>query len=133
MAAAVVLYQLATPPEIRIEWATATEYNTAGFNLYRSQAVDGEYQQINETLIPSNVDPALGGQYLYLDREVTAGQSYYYVLEDVEYDNTRQRHPPITGQATAVAGWSLLLAAFSALIGFILLALALKTRPSQPG
>jgi hypothetical protein len=133
MAAAVVLYQFASPPEIQIQWVTATEYNTAGFNLYRSETPDGEYRQINDMLIPSSDDPALGGHYLYLDREVTRGKSYYYVLEDVEYDNIRERHPPITGQAAAVEGWSILLAAFSGLVGLILLVLALRNRRSRPG
>jgi hypothetical protein len=132
MAAAVVLYQVAMPPEIQIEWVTATEYNTAGFNLYRSETPDGEYRQVNESLIPSNADPALGGYYLYLDREVMRRQNYYYVLEDVEYDNTRQRHPAITGRAAAVEGWSLLIAALSGLVGFRLLALARSNKPSRP-
>jgi hypothetical protein len=132
VAAAAVLYQATSPPEIQIEWVTATEYNTAGFNLYRSETPDGEYRQINEKLIPGSDDPALGGQYLFLDREVNGGQIYYYVLEDVEYDSTRQRHAPITGQAPAAPGWSLLLATFSGLAGLILFVSAIRNRRVRP-
>jgi hypothetical protein len=132
LAAAVVLYQVVSPPEIQIEWVTATEYNTAGFNLYRSETPDGEFRQINEKLIPGSDDPALGGQYLFLDREVHRGQRYYYVLEDVEYDNTRQRHAPITGQAPSLAGWSLLLAAFSGMVGLILFVSSFRNGRVRP-
>ncbi|MCK4814345.1 hypothetical protein KA005_01130, partial [bacterium] len=32
---------------VEVEWETASELNTVGFNLYRSQSSDGQYDQIN--------------------------------------------------------------------------------------
>ena len=37
---------------ISVEWSTASEIGTAGFNLYRSFSVEGPYEKVNEYLIP---------------------------------------------------------------------------------
>ena len=69
---------------VEVEWETASELNTVGFNLYRSQSSDGQYDQINDTLIPSSTDPLTGGEYNYLDEGVNAGLTYYYRLEEID-------------------------------------------------
>ena len=89
---------------IRIEWATGTELNTAGFNLYRSEQADGPYVKINAQLVPASNDSIVGGKYQYDDPNVVPGRTYYYQLEDVEYSGIATRHGPIV--ATASGGWS---------------------------
>ena len=42
LAAAFLVYQLSVPPTVTLEWTTATEINTAGFYIYRSESPDGE-------------------------------------------------------------------------------------------
>lgn len=78
-----------------IEWSTASELETAGFNVYRSDRVDGQYQQVNQALIPAAPDPLIGGSYQYEDRDVQPGKTYYYLLEDVEFNGRTDRHGPI--------------------------------------
>ncbi len=82
-----------------VEWTTASELDTAGFNLYRSDAPDGVFTQVNQTLIPSSPDPLTGGSYSYTDYAVQPGQTYYYELEDVELDGNSSRHGPIEVRA----------------------------------
>ena len=86
---------LSEPPSVTIEWETESEFETAGFNLYRSESPAGEYQQVNQQLIPSQGDASSGAVYAYRDDGVKAGISYYYRLEDVEYSSERTMHPPI--------------------------------------
>lgn len=70
---------------VTIRWVTESEFNTAGFNLYRSENEDGPFTtKVNDRLIPARDDPALGGEYVYTDTQVVAGQTYYYQLEEVE-------------------------------------------------
>jgi hypothetical protein len=90
-----------TPPAttVIVEWTTASELDTAGFNLYRGDTADGPFMQVNDYLIPSAADPLVGGSYVFTDTHVVAGQTYYYQLEDVETDGTTTRHGPITVQA----------------------------------
>ncbi|MBN1887267.1 MAG: hypothetical protein JW850_04735 [Thermoflexales bacterium] len=87
------------PGQVIIEWTTASEVNTAGFNLARADTPDGAYRQVNAELIPSSTDPMLGGQYTYTDSGVISGRTYYYQLEDVEYTGTLVHHGPLEAQA----------------------------------
>jgi len=71
-------------PVIIIEWSTASEFDTAGFNLYRSELPEGEFQKVNEDMIRSSQDPLLGADYKFTDLGVKPNKTYYYQLEEVE-------------------------------------------------
>ena len=87
---------------IIIQWSTETEVNTAGFNVYRSDSRDGQYDQINDQLIPSSPDPLLGGRYAFTDAQVEAEKTYYYKLEELESTGNRITYDRIV-EATAYA------------------------------
>ena len=91
-------------PVITVEWSTASELNTAGFNLYRSEKPDGPFTRINSEIIPGSADPLVGGSYSFTDTNVIAGHTYYYQLEDVETGGVTTRHETV--EATAEAGIS---------------------------
>jgi hypothetical protein len=73
---------------VTIEWSTASELDTAGFNLHRGETKDGPFTRINADLIPASPDPLIGGSYLFTDTTVVAGRTYFYQLEDVETNGT---------------------------------------------
>lgn len=85
-------------PPIIIRWETESEFDTAGFNIYRSETVDGDYVMINQSLIPSRGEASIGTSYEFIDRNVSLGVTYFYVLEDIEYSNQRTQHPPLAHQ-----------------------------------
>ena len=87
-----------------VEWTTATEINTAGFNLYRSDSTHGPSTKVNVDLIPASSDPVRGSQYRYEDRAVLPGKTYYYTLEDVELTGATVQHGPIQVTATSTDG-----------------------------
>lgn len=118
-------YQYNRQPTIVIEWQTESEYNTAGFNVYRSADPAGEFVQINSQLIPSQGDTTSGASYQYEDTQIEWGQLYYYKLEDVEYSNVRQQHDVISDKVE-FEWWVLLLVAVSLLIGLILLSTGIR-------
>ncbi len=95
-------------PEIIIEWSTASELDTVGYNLYRSQAEDQTGEKVNQNLIPAGGDPLSGSDYSFVDKQVNAGQRYYYWLEDVGPTGNTNRHGPI--QVEAKREWGGLLA-----------------------
>ena len=98
-----------------VRWQTASELDTAGFNLYRSEHPDGPFtQRVNPVLIPAGTTPLVGASYVYTDTNVQLGRVYYYELEEVENDGTRTRIGRI---AVRVAGPSPLLR----LVGGVLL------------
>lgn len=126
LAAIIVVSQIAQPTPIRIEWETETEVNTAGFNLYRATSEDGDFAKLNGSLIPSKGGPSSGASYEYVDRDVEPGQRYFYQLEDVELDNSAQRHEIIEYEAPLAPWWASLAAAISVLAGLVLLVRGLR-------
>lgn len=78
-----------------ITWKTASEVETAGFNLYRSTSPDGPWEKINAQIIPPAEDPVSGGDYSFIDKTAKPGQTYYYQLEEVELSGGSNRFDPI--------------------------------------
>jgi hypothetical protein len=130
-------YRARTGPSeavVIVEWTTASEVDTAGFNLYRGEDPNGPFTRINAHLIHASPDPLLGGSYVFTDTDVVAGRTYYYQLEDLEFDGTSTRHGPIEVRAEGGGRAEMRLAV--ALIGGALLGLGAVTlltrRPVDP-
>ncbi len=126
LAAAIIIAQLANATPIRIDWETETEINTAGFNVYRSEQPTGDFVLLNDALIPSDGNATSGASYSFVDRNVSAGKTYYYRLEDVELDNSREQHDIINYTAPYVAWWVPIAAAIAILIGLFLIVKGLR-------
>jgi hypothetical protein len=93
-AALLLAYQAwhsASDAVVVVEWKTASEINTAGFNLYRSDPQGQQNVPVNATLIPASPDPLTGGSYQYQDRDVSPGHTYSYELEEVEANGAASR------------------------------------------
>ena len=85
MALALFLASALTPPAVTVEWSTASELNTAGFNVLRGDKPTGPFTRLNAQVIPASPDPLVGGSYIFTDTTVAPGQTYYYQLEEVEF------------------------------------------------
>lgn len=110
------------PPEIKVEWATETEHEIAGFNIYRSESAEGDFVQINDAFIPGQGDALTGASYTYRDHQIVPGQPYFYRLEKVSSDNARQMVELGSSQATAFDRWGATGAAVAGLAGLLLIA-----------
>lgn len=84
-------YWLALNVRVKIEWTTASELDTAGFNVYRRDSPEGPETQINSELIPASTNPLTGSTYQFIDSNVEPGLTYYYELEDVETNGITNR------------------------------------------
>jgi len=81
---------------VLLEWATETELDNEGFNLWRSEEKEGEYVQINPYFIPARDDAGFGAEYSFTDYEVTNGVIYYYKLEDIDIYGKSTFHGPVS-------------------------------------
>lgn len=95
-------------PRILIEWQTATEIDTIGFNLYRADQIEGPYQKLNASLILAANDPLRGGSYHYVDAIGMPNRIYYYQLEDVDTQGKTTRHEPVSVQVHPQGVWELI-------------------------
>jgi hypothetical protein len=114
------------PTTITIEWSTETEVDAAGFNVYRATSADGPYTKINEQLIPGKGSATAGATYTFVDGSVEPGTTYYYRLEDVEFDNTSLQHEPIPYEAPLIPWWMPIVVTLSLLIGLFLVIRGLR-------
>ena len=79
---------------VSLFWETSTELNNMGFNLYRSTAPDGARTKVNAELVPGR-GTGIGGSYSLTESAPLTDGTYYYWLEDVEYDFSTREHGPV--------------------------------------
>lgn len=90
-------------------WATASETDNLGFNLYRSISRNSDYELLNEQLIPGQGSTSQRHAYRYTDRDVRNGTTYYYQIEDVDYGGRAELHAKVVSavpggeEATTIA------------------------------
>ncbi|MBK8986048.1 MAG: hypothetical protein IPM39_08200 [Chloroflexi bacterium] len=128
LAGALLFYQLASPVTVKIEWDTATELDTAGFYLYRSQTADGDFERVNDVLIDSRGSAVSGAAYSFVDRNVEPGKTYYYVLEEVQTNAAVNRYEDDMFSYTVprVTWWAVVLTALTMVVGLALLVFGLR-------
>lgn len=95
-----IAWRQAQRATVLVEWSTASELDTAGFNLYRSESAEGPFTKINSSLIPASQDPLSGSQYRYQDDQVQPDTLYYYQLEEVEMGGGVNRFGPISARSS---------------------------------
>ena len=78
-----------------IRWNTASEIDTAGFNILRSEEEDGTYERVNAALIPAEGGPSWGASYVYEDAPLPAEDTFWYKLEDVDIYGASTLHGPV--------------------------------------
>jgi hypothetical protein len=94
---------------VQVSWETTSELNHAGFNLYRSLAADGE-RTLLATVPPAAPGSTAGAVYSWRDPDVVAGQTYWYLLEDIDLSGATSLHGPVSvaiqaPTAVALAGF----------------------------
>lgn len=85
--------------EIVVEWSSASELNTVGYNLYRSLEEGQIGEKITPVLIPVGGDLLSGNEYSYTDQQVEAGKRYFYWLEDIDRQGIASKNGPIEIEA----------------------------------
>ncbi len=80
--------------QVVLRWETESEVENAGFNIYRSESIDGPFTQINESLIPAQGTPTEGAFYEFTDTDVQNRKTYYYKLEDIDFSGESAVHGP---------------------------------------
>jgi hypothetical protein len=90
--------------KVILQWLTESEIDNAGFNLYRSEAENGEYTKINTSLIPAQGSSAEGASYEFVDNNVQNRKTYYYKMEDIDLNGTSTYHGPVSATPRLIYG-----------------------------
>ena len=89
---------------VALVWSTKSEIDNAGFNLYRSEAEDGEYVQLNDALISAEGSATQGASYKFIDTDVQNRKTYYYKLEDIDLNGISTMHGPVSATPRWILG-----------------------------
>jgi len=80
---------------VELAWETESEINNAGFNIYRSERINGRYCKVNDELIPATGGSTQGAFYSFVDQELMNRFVYYYKLEDIDFMGKSTFHGPV--------------------------------------
>ncbi|HSN78624.1 MAG TPA: hypothetical protein VL334_26435 [Anaerolineae bacterium] len=86
----------AQPGHILVSWETVSEFDNAGFRLYRS--LDGDWDSATLLgFIPSQAAGSTqGAAYTWQDFDVAVGQMAWYWLEDIDVSGAAALHGPVS-------------------------------------
>jgi len=85
---------------IRLSFSTASETDNDHFEILRGERVEGEFTRI--VTLPSQGNSATEQRYEFTDTDVNPGQTYWYILADVDMSGHRTEHRGMTASATAL-------------------------------
>ena len=80
---------------VLLRWRTESETNNLGFHIYRSQQKAGEYVHITLALIKGQGSDSTPYDYSFLDETAEEGQSYWYLIEDIDFSGITEKSDPI--------------------------------------
>ncbi len=72
--------------QVVLSWKTASELENLGFNIYRQKAESADWTIVNEQMIQGQGTYSGETDYTYVDKQITAGESYRYKLESISYN-----------------------------------------------
>jgi hypothetical protein len=77
--------------EVALIWLTESELNNLGFDVYRGKSIDGPFTKITPALIKGAGTDSTPHSYKFIDESVGVDNTYYYYLENISFDGTRDR------------------------------------------
>jgi hypothetical protein len=96
--------------QVELFWKTASELLNSGFNVYRSDSEEGEYQEISSYRYNEDLEglgtSAHGQDYRFTDNDfrLLNDATYYYKIADVDVNGVVTMHGPVTATPTASEG-----------------------------
>jgi len=79
---------------VTIRWATESEIDNAGFNIYRAEE-NGDYIKLNNGIISAQGSSTTGASYEFVDIRVQNRKTYSYKLEDIDLNGAARVHGPV--------------------------------------
>jgi hypothetical protein len=83
-----------------LHWTTESETDNLGYHVYRSLTEDGDYERITATVIKGAGSSWEPHSYQFIDGDVQPGQTYFYKLEQIDFEGTKQIYGPKTIKTT---------------------------------
>lgn len=86
------------PGVARLYWSTQSEENNFGFRIMRAREEDGEFEQVNDTIIQGAGNSSTQHRYYFADLDVKVSETWHYRIDQIDMNGnvTPQSRPPHT-------------------------------------
>lgn len=82
-------------PSKTIKWATASEVDNFGYDVYRSEKEDGPFDRLTEDPIEGAGTTDEPSYYKFVDDTIDPRKDYYYYVESISIHGERERFTPV--------------------------------------
>ncbi len=86
-----------------IRWATASEVDNFGYDIYRGESADGPFTRLTDEPITGAGTTDEPSYYTYIDKGLDPTKDYYYYVESISMFGQRERFTPIQKVAARLA------------------------------
>ena len=106
------LPQVSENGSVVLSWATASEIENAGFNVFRGKDEHGSFVKINVSLIQGAGTTSDRNDYTWIDTTAKPNVEYYYRIEDMSFDGisevvaTQRLKGVFTAKNRALTRWA---------------------------
>ncbi len=87
------------PLKLTLKWTTSSEVDNAGFYVFRGDAKEGPFKLLNETMIPGAGNSETPSKYVFDDKDVEQGRTYYYYLESISLQGVKEKFSPVMSRS----------------------------------
>jgi hypothetical protein len=77
-----------------IKWATASEVDNFGFDVYRATTEEGPFTRLNEDPVPGAGNSDEVSRYEYVDDTIEPETEYWYYVESISMSGEREKFTP---------------------------------------
>jgi hypothetical protein len=81
---------------VALHWRTESEVNNVGFNIYRATKKGGPFSKIG--FIEGHGSTGGAREYRFIDGKADAGETYFYLIEDIDIEGKTERSEVISTQ-----------------------------------
>lgn len=78
-----------------IRWATASEVDNFGYDIYRGESPEGPFERLTEDPIAGAGTTDEPSYYTYVDEGLDPSKDYYYYIESISMFGQRERFTPV--------------------------------------
>lgn len=78
-----------------LRWSTASEVDNFGFDVYRAEAEAGPFTRLTAKPIPGAGTSDTPHKYAFEDDTIAEGRDYWYYVESIAMDGTREHFTPV--------------------------------------
>ena len=78
-----------------LKWATASEVDNFGYDVYRGESEEGPFERVTKEPIEGAGTTDEISRYVFVDDTIDPHKTYYYYVESISMEGVRERFTPV--------------------------------------